>query len=346
MGEKQIKINHLLEKLLSGKINSSENEELRRYIQSTYKDQQLSELMIKHWERVNSSNVLIKEANLEHVKSGLLSLISKDEISNLNARNDLQSWKSYFLRIAAVLFIPLLILSGYLYYSLIEQKANVTDQLVKQEVFASPGSRVHFTLPDETEVWLNSASKLEYPVSINNQKQRVVKLSGQGYFKVAHDKTKPFFVETEKLNIKVLGTSFDISSYDDDHQLISTLVDGEIAILSPNGEEVSRLVPGQQATLNKNTNKLIIIDDVDTRLSTSWKDGYLIFKDTPIAEVVKKLERWYNCNIELSESLKSSGLKYTATLRNETLGEVLKMMEISTSVKTEIINRNVKIRAN
>jgi ferric-dicitrate binding protein FerR (iron transport regulator) len=85
------------------------------------------------------------------------------------------------------------------------------------------------------------------------------------------------------------------------------------------------------------------VEKVDTRLTTSWKDGRLIFKNTPLHEVTKQLERWFNCSIYVAPELLDSGILYTATIQDETLIEVLEMIEISTKVNTEIKNRQVQI---
>ena len=126
-----------------------------------------------------------------------------------------------------------------------------------QQIYASPGSRVHFTLPDKSEVWLNSGSTLEYPVNFTIPKQRRVKLNGQGYFKVTHDGKHPFFVETGELNIKVLGTSFDVSTYADDPFISSTLEKGSIVLVDLQGKEISRLKPGQKVLLDREKKGLV-----------------------------------------------------------------------------------------
>jgi transmembrane sensor len=213
-----------------------------------------------------------------------------------------------------------------------------------QTVIASPGSRVHFTLPDQTEVWLNSGSTLEFPLNLNQQDQRKVKLFGQGYFNVKHDANHPFYVETEILSVKALGTSFDVSSYSEDQQISSTLEEGSIALFNSRGNEVARLFPGQKAVLDKKTNE-IVVKNVETALSTSWKDGKLIFRNTSLSDVTIQLERWFNCKIHLDPHLLNSDLMYSATIQDETLGEVLKMIEISTRIKTKIEKREVYINS-
>jgi transmembrane sensor len=149
---------------------------------------------------------------------------------------------------------------------------------------------------------------------------------------------------SDGLSIRALGTSFDVSSYDDDKQIISSLVEGSIALIGLNGQEVTRIHPGQQAILYKATN-ILGIRDADILLTTSWKDGTLIFRNTSLTDVTVQLERWFNCKIHLDTRLINSDLKYTATIQNETLGEVLKMIEISTRIKTKIEKREVYINS-
>jgi ferric-dicitrate binding protein FerR (iron transport regulator) len=136
-----------------------------------------------------------------------------------------------------------------------------------------------------------------------------------------------------------------VSNYAEDEFIRSTLEDGAIALLNPSGDrELASLKPGQQAVFRKQTKELRVYQ-TDTRLSTSWKDGKLIFRDASLKEVTRQLERWFNCSIQTDPELLHSGILYTATIRDETLGEVLQMIEISTQVKTKIKNRSVKIWA-
>ncbi|MCE4564754.1 FecR domain-containing protein [Maribellus sp. CM-23] len=335
-------IKNLLAKLLADTLSEREQEQLRNHIGSSYKDKQLNELMSEHWQNLDTSG-LSAEPSLENLKLKLWTLIQQEEaVKKQTELSRKISWQTAITRIAAILFIPLLVYTGFMLAQ--SHIQNKQAEMVMQKVEANPGSRVHFTLPDKTEVWLNSGSSLEYPIAMNKQKQRNVRLTGQGYFKVSYNPRHPFLVETNQINIKVLGTSFDVSNYNNDGQIITTLEEGCIALLDSHGREVSKLAPGQQAVLEKTSRKLYV-ENVKTELSTSWKDGRLIFRDAPLQEVVKLLGRWYNCNIEVDDSLIGSDIQYTATIQDETLGEVLQMIELSTAVKTSIKNREVRIWA-
>jgi len=329
--------------ILSGELSNDEMNDLRDYIQSSYKDPDLDSLMREHWLGLEDKDMAADDIQYQILKNQIIFRINQMQTSSLKGLQILPfNWKNSLIRAAAVLFIPLLLGSLFVFYRMDRQINQMTASTAVQQVISSPGSRVHFTLPDQTEVWLNSGSVLEFPLALNHQELRKVKLSGEGYFKVAHDEKHPFLVEIQGLNIQALGTSFDVSSYNDDRQISSTLEEGSIALINLRGDEVARLFPGQKVVVDKTTNELVI-KNVDTALSTSWKDGKLIFRNASISDVTRQLERWFNCKIHVQPQLLNSGLMYTATIQNETLGEVLRMIEISTSVKTKIEKREVYI---
>lgn len=341
----KIDIIYLLDRMLSGKITSVEKIELFNHIQETYKDRDLDMLMCDHWLGLENMELVADEMQLLILKNKIFSSINQIKPLSKSKYQLLSSnWKGYLMRAAAVLFIPLLLISIFIFSQKNRQLHLLYGSSALQQVIASPGSRVHFTLPDQTEVWLNSGSKLEFPLNLNQQDQRKVKLYGQGYFNVKHDAKHPFFVETEILSVKALGTSFDVSSYSEDEQISSTLEEGSIALFNLQGVEVARLFPGQKVVLDKKTKELVV-KNVDTALSTSWKDGKLIFRNTSLSEVTIQLERWFNCKIHLDPHLLNSDLMYSATIQDETLGEVLKMIEISTRIKTKIEKREVYINS-
>ena len=336
---------YLLNRILTGELSNEEKNDLFDYIQSSFNDKDLDLLMREHWLGLEYKEIIVDEKKLQVLKNQIIFRINQTQTSSVKQPRIIPfNWKNYLIRVAAVLFIPLFLSSLFFLYRLDRQIDQMANSTAVQQVIASPGSRVHFTLPDKTEVWLNSGSILEYPVALNYQELRKVKLSGQGYFKVAHDVKHPFLVEIKGLSIMALGTSFDVSSYVDDKQISSTLEEGSIALVDMHGKEVARLLPGQKVIMDKNTNELEV-KDVDTALSTSWKDGKLIFRNSSLSDVTNQLERWFNCKIHVQPLLLSSDLMYTATIQDETLGEVLRMIEISTSVKTKIEKREVYIES-
>jgi ferric-dicitrate binding protein FerR (iron transport regulator) len=234
------------------------------------------------------------------------------------------------LKVAAVLILGL-ITSTVIFYSRPEKSQYVG---VVETVTTPYGARTSFKLPDGTEVWLNSGSTISFPKQYD--KIRSAELTGQAYFKVLKD-GKPFIVKTRLGAIKVMGTSFDVKAYNDEN-FETTLVDGSVNV-SNNANQLATLKPGQQSTITP-ANKFSV-QDVNTELSTSWREGKLMFVNEPFQNVAKELERWYNVKIELQgEKLKK--ICYTGTIEMETFGEVLELINTTTSIKY-IFDKNTRI---
>jgi len=147
-------------------------------------------------------------------------------------------------------------------------------------------------LPDQTKVWLNSASTLIYHTNFNKVSRREVKLIGEAYFEVSKDKKRPFSVFTGNQQIKVLGTHFNVSSYEDDQVEKTTLLEGSIRMTSANMSEV--LKPGQQGQL---VNGNIKVSAVYTALAVAWKNNEFLFDAEDIEDVMKLIKRWYNVDV-------------------------------------------------
>ena len=157
--------------------------------------------------------------------------------------------------------------------------------------FSTPkGSTYQVLLPDGTKVWLNTGSSIRYPVVFSDHKRRV-SIRGEAYFEVAHDTSKPFFLDANGSIIEVLGTRFNVSAYADEKQTTTTLVEGSVHV-SKNGNNV-RLQPGQQAVVDQVTGA-IRRSTADIRSAIAWKDGYFRFNDESIEDIVEKISRWYD----------------------------------------------------
>lgn len=161
------------------------------------------------------------------------------------------------------------------------------------------GKRTKILLSEGTQVWINSGSKLTYPVSFDKD-NREVHLVGEAIFDVAHDAKKPFVVVTEDYDVKVLGTVFNVSSYQDDKYTTTALATGSVEIQynkdSFFGKSILKITPGTLAEYN-NQSKKIKSEKADVSKHLSWRDGKFIFKKEKLAEIAKKLSRYYNVEI-------------------------------------------------
>ncbi len=151
------------------------------------------------------------------------------------------------------------------------------------------------TLPDGSKVFLNAGSTLSFPAAFQPDERRV-QLDGEAIFEVAHMHEKPFFVETQKQQIRVLGTVFNIKAYLNERVHYTTLVKGSIALQNKGTQKELVLKPGNQAQYDQRTRKMTVIG-TNASLATSWKDGWLAFDNTPMDEILRQIGRWYNLEI-------------------------------------------------
>lgn len=205
------------------------------------------------------------------------------------------------------------------------------------------GRQFDLVLSDGTKVKLNSGSSIKYPVRFLKGQDRKVFLKGEAYFDVTTDKAHPFIVNADEMNIRVLGTQFNLSFYPEDEDISTVLVEGAV-VLYKEGADIntntsSQLVPGQMAEWNK-INNTMTVKEVDINIYTAWKDGYLLFKASPFYSIRSKLERHFNITIE-DRSGRLANQIYTATFRNETIEEILEAFKEDTHF--EYIQQGSKI---
>ncbi len=228
----------------------------------------------------------------------------------------------------------------------------VTPQIIKKkeelcynQLIIGRGEEYQLLLADGTKVWLNSETKLKYPVHFATN-TREVELEGEAYFEVVKNPEKPFIVKTAKMDVEVLGTSFDISAYDNDNNVTATLLEGKIKVKTENEIEKSSdviLYPNDQAVFCKLTN-VVRVQEVDAQRYAYWTKGFFSFDDESLVNIMKNLERWYDINVVYdNEQIGES--KFSGKLpRFENCNVLLKMIEKTTNIKFEINeNKNIKV---
>lgn len=180
-------------------------------------------------------------------------------------------------------------LSGLSFQSTDEEDAA---EITYSKLIIPLGGEYKLTLADGTQVWLNSESEIRFPSAFTGDK-REVEFSGEAYFKVATDSTRPFYVKTNDISVKVYGTEFNVRAYHEDPCIATTLVEGRVSVI-PAGEEKRevKIEPSQQLTYSK-AGQQIEIREVDVNLYTSWKTGYYTFENTSLKEMFNYLRRWY-----------------------------------------------------
>jgi ferric-dicitrate binding protein FerR (iron transport regulator) len=237
--------------------------------------------------------------------------------------------RDVFSRAASILFIPLL--AGTLVLSCLfyRQTASPHEREVFAEVKVSPGAVMQVELPDRSRVWLNSESRLRYPVEFKG-KTRAVELTGEGFFDVYTDAAMPFEV-TASSGLKVIarGTEFNLRAYGDEDTDEVVLQEGLVEVSYKHYNTVMK--PNEMLRLTKEDNR-IARSVVRTDEKTAWKDGLIIFRNTAIEDVMKQLSRRYNADITLHNPAGKSCL-VRATFSSETLVQILDFLKLAGSVE-------------
>lgn len=198
------------------------------------------------------------------------------------------------------------------------------------------GGQYQVVLPDGTQVWLNSASRLKYPVAFN-ESERTVELQGQGYFEIAPQAAHPFKVQANGLEVQVLGTGFDIMAYPDEKTVRTTLVEGAVKVT--NGKSASILKPGQQAVLDQAA-RTIAVKEADVSSVTAWKSGLFVFNNADLATILREIARWYDVEI-VNEGGHNAELYGGSISRRQELQEVLRLLQSDGSNHFKIEGRKL-----
>lgn len=210
------------------------------------------------------------------------------------------------------------------------------------EVIIPYGKRSEIALADGTHIWLNSGSHLSYPSKFKSG-SREVYLSGEAFFDVKTNHDQPFYVITRDIKIKVLGTSFNVSSYAEDNTVQTVLLKGKVtAGKNKLFASTIDMIPGERLTYDKNNSNLSK-DKVDVKLYSSWVNGYLVFSNMPITEVFTKLERYYNQLISVEDGLEKITFSGKLNL-SDNLKDVLENIAFASSVNVEKKNGSFIIK--
>ncbi|MBO9634788.1 MAG: FecR family protein [Chitinophagaceae bacterium] len=214
--------------------------------------------------------------------------------------------------------------AGQLVYG---KSANPGTSLLFNTITTPRGGQYQVVLPDGSKAWLNAASSIRFPSSFND-KERKVEITGEAYFEIAKDATKPFRVYGNGQTIEVLGTSFNTNLYEDE-PFKASLIEGSVKV------NQSILKPGQAYTNGK-----IVTTNVEQDIA--WKNNFFHFAGTEIREIMQQLSRWYN--IEVSYKGSVHGGFYVKISRNEPLANILSLLELTNKVRFTINGRNIEVR--
>lgn len=230
--------------------------------------------------------------------------------------------------------------------NLIDYKSeNEVEELVYNKLTIPYGKKFQIVLSDGTKVHLNAGTSLKYPVKFIKGENRQVFLDGEAYFEVTKDESNPFVVSADEIDIRVLGTQFNVSSYPEDDHINTVLIEGAVSVYNKdeayNPETTTILKPGFKAAWEKKNNQ-IVIEEADTEMYTAWINGRIIFRHTSFKNIIKKLERHYNVVI-VNNNEALSNEQFAASFDIETIEQVFKSFNANYAIDYTIKNNQIII---
>ncbi|MFD2886291.1 FecR family protein [Chitinophaga cymbidii] len=201
------------------------------------------------------------------------------------------------------------------------------------------GGQYRVQLADGTIVWLNAASCLQYPASFNGS-DRTVALTGEAYFEVAQDASKPFFVKVNGMTVQVLGTSFNVNAYPEEKSFTTTLLQGAVRVVA--GKRQTTLAPGEQSVLEQHSGSLRRAA-ADTEDAVAWKNGILTFRNDELAAVMRDISRWYDVEIIYAAGIDEKIHVTGAMRKQEQLSQALKILELTAELHFSVQGRTVTV---
>ncbi|MDL2255756.1 FecR domain-containing protein [Parabacteroides sp. OttesenSCG-928-K15] len=320
-----------------------------RYLQQTASEAEKQQLLA--WLEVSEENrKTFSEMRDVWLASGKTPFIaSKEEgYERFNNRVDRleharrSKQRALFARVAAAVALFLICTSGAYYMGTRKYAQDIKIAEVAMNHFAmGKDSKGSITLPDGTVAWLHAESKLSYP-QIFSGKERRVKLEGEGYFIVSQDIKRPFYVETGGMEVKVLGTRFDVKGYEKQTTVETTLLSGKVEVYLPTVGQRLTLKPNQKIQLDRE-NMSYKVSDVDALNYILWINDKITFTDERLSDILFKMERWYNIEIGCAKGV-DLNQRLSFTIRRELKEEIFKAMEFIAPIQCAIEGDKVIVR--
>ncbi len=319
----------IIARCLTKAATDKDEENLESWINENDENRLLYEKLSDHWNSPEYRKVSILKS--EEVKNDIWEKVNQKKFYYAGSKEKKRI--NGYLKYAAVLL--LLISSIFVVYFQLNQK--IPEQPAARLISKSnnAGRKSTIFLKDGTEVNLNSESKVSYHETFSDT-ARIIWLTGEAFFHVARDETKPFYVISQNLKVEALGTSFNVSGYPDTDIVKVSLSTGKVLVnmYAPMNVETSsneiELLPGQEISFQKSTNIFSPVSSYNNIEVEGWKDGVLYFKHAGLEEIIKKLERWYGVEVQINGPAKE--ISYTGLFKNQNLKNVVASIGFATGI--------------
>lgn len=309
---------HIIDRTLDNTASPEEARQVIRWFATPEGTKYLSSLLDEDAERIQPGN---EDLHAER------SIPSDEMYQYIMEKIRLQKRKRMLFRAAAIL-IPFILLLGQFWY--INKRIDLFANSGYEEIYVPKGERMQLVFQDGSKAMLNAETRIKYPRKFGFS-ERKVELEGEAFFEVSPNKDRPFIVDLKEMNVKVLGTTFDVKAYTADPDIFVSLETGKV-VLSDNSRPLADLKPGEKATYNRTTGVCKISRPENIGHNSAWKSNQIIFDNAPLSEVMATLSRWYNIQFEVQDS-SVLHYNYTLTSTNQKLDQILKDLEKITPVQ-------------
>jgi ferric-dicitrate binding protein FerR (iron transport regulator) len=310
-------IESLLILYFEGNLTDDEKRGVEDWINMSEDNYKLA-LQVQTIVMVSESIVVMKRIDVDKARKKVEGMIRREKIKNVSA---------YLQKIAAILIVPLFL------FLLLEVYERKDSEIRNLEVKTNPGITTKLALSDGTIVHLNSESSLTYPEKFGKN-ERVVSLDGEAFFEVSKDPDRKFIVKTpHQSEIEVTGTSFNVEAFSEDSTISTTLISGSVSFVANNG--VTNMRPGDKLVYNFNTNQRSISHTKGVSES-SWKDGMIVFDDTPFCEALRILSKRFDVEFDVTND-KYKSYSLTGSFSNHRVEQILKIFSASSGIKWKLI---------
>lgn len=320
----------IIENYIDGTASDSEKEFVEKLFAQGETNQYLRNQLEKDWSSFAEGSQ--HKPDLSYLLERIHQKIRQKELKD--SMKPLKKLQRAYFKAAAILLFPLILSAAIIYFILGKQQIS-KDEQSSVRIFAPMGSRISFNLPDGTKGMLNSGSYLDY--SLPFAADRKINLEGEGWFEVAHDPEHPFEITASGSVVRVLGTSFNISAYSVEDYFEIVLNSGKVEYYNIGSTELVALRQSERL-VRKGGNTIVSV--VNTEKYNAWTEGKLVFRNDPMDEVVRRIERWYNVNITIADK-ELEKYSFRATFQDDTLDDVLKFLSMTSPIAYEISPRKI-----
>jgi ferric-dicitrate binding protein FerR (iron transport regulator) len=346
----------ILHKYISGNCTSEEKELVEKWLNKSPENSKIMEQMKLIWgvspgKRIEvdshagwksfKSNSIDKESHFRKPEHDSTSNYKKIDLLTRRHYSKQRGWLPYRV-MALTATIAAVFLVTFLFYSNNRIATETTKlELVNQEIITEKGQRTNVRLSDGTRIYMNAESKLTVPQNYMED-QRIVYLEGEAFFEVVPNSDKPFVVQAGHSVTRVLGTKFNVTAYPEKQKVQVVVAEGKVALSSDDQTQVPevQLTRNQMGTISS-SGEMTASKTSDVNIYTDWYSGRLTFQDTPLDEVEKRLERWYNVDIKIDEDISIQDHLLHGTFEDASLTSVLNSIALSLDIQYQRNNKEI-----